>query len=239
VTAERTTAQKSEFLAKVSHEIRTPLNSIVGFADIIAEERFGPLQNERYKEYVKDIRASGTHIISLVNDLLDLSKIEAGRLELSFSNVNLNAEVSAAVSLVQLEAARSRVLMRQSLAQGLPAIIADARSIKQIVLNVLSNAVKFTEPGGQVIVSTALSDKGEVILRVRDTGIGMSERELAEAMEPFRQFATTLRPGGSGLGLSLTKALVKANQANLAISSSANEGTLVEVVFPQARVIAI
>ena len=239
VTAERMNGQKSEFLAKVSHEIRTPLNSIVGFADIIAEERFGPLQNERYKEYVKDIRASGTHIISLVNDLLDLSKIEAGRMELSFTNVSLNAEVGAGVSLVQMDAARSRVLLRQSLAQGLPAIVADARSIKQIVLNLLSNAVKFTEPGGQVIVSTALSDKGEVMFRVRDTGIGMSERELAEAMEPFRQFATTQRPGGSGLGLSLTKALVKANQANLSITSNTGEGTLVEVVFPQARVVAI
>ncbi len=105
ITAERTTAQKSEFLAKVSHELRTPLNSIVGFADIIAEERFGPLNNERYKEYVKDIRASGTHIISLVNDLLDLSKIEAGRMELAFANVSLNAEVSAAVASVQAEAA--------------------------------------------------------------------------------------------------------------------------------------
>jgi PAS domain S-box-containing protein len=239
IAAERSTAQKSEFLAKVSHEIRTPLNSIVGFADIIAEERFGPLQNERYKEYVKDIRASGTHIISLVNDLLDLSKIEAGRMEMSFSNVNLNAEVGASASLVQMEAARSRVLMRQSLAQGLPPIIADARSVKQIVLNILSNAVKFTDPGGQVIASTALSDKGEVIFRVRDTGIGMSERELAEAMEPFKQFATTLRPGGSGLGLSLTKALVKANHANLSISSISREGTLVEIVFPRERVMAV
>ncbi|MBV9567470.1 MAG: PAS domain S-box protein [Hyphomicrobiales bacterium] len=238
VAAERMTAQKSEFLAKISHEIRTPLNSIVGFAEIIAEERFGPLQNERYKEYVKDIRASGTHIISLVNDLLDLSKIESGRMELSFTPVNLNAEVAAGVALVQMDAARSRVLLRQSLAQGLPAIIADARSIKQIVLNLLSNAVKFTEPGGQVIVSTALTEKGEVIFRARDTGIGMSERELAEALEPFKQFATTLRPGGSGLGLSLTKALVKANQANLSISSQANEGTLVEVIFPRTRVLA-
>jgi PAS domain S-box-containing protein len=239
VSAERSTAQKSEFLAKVSHEIRTPLNSIVGFADIIAEERFGPLANERYKEYLRDIRASGTHIISLVNDLLDLSKIEAGRMELAFTNVSLNAEVSGAVALIQAEAARSRVLMRQSLAQSLPAIVADQRSVKQIVINIVSNAVKFTEPGGQVIVSTAFSDKGEVILRVRDTGIGMSERELAEAMEPFRQFATTQRPGGSGLGLSLTKALVKANKANISISSATNEGTLVEIVFPKESVIAI
>ncbi|MBV9432424.1 MAG: PAS domain-containing protein [Hyphomicrobiales bacterium] len=238
VAAERMTAQKSEFLAKVSHEIRTPLNSIVGFADIIAEERFGPLENERYKEYIKDIRASGTHIISLVNDLLDLSKIESGRMELSLAPVNLNAEVAAGVALVQMDAARSRVLMRQSLAQGLPSVIADARSVKQILLNILSNAVKFTEPGGQVIVSTALTEKGEVIFRARDTGIGMSERELAEALEPFKQFATALRPGGSGLGLSLTKALVKANQANLSIASRANEGTLVEVVFPRTRVLA-
>ncbi|MBV9740791.1 MAG: ATP-binding protein, partial [Hyphomicrobiales bacterium] len=164
--------------------------------------------------------------------------IESGRMELSFTPVNLNAEVAAGVALVQMDAARSRVLMRQSLAQGLPSVIADARSVKQILLNILSNAVKFTEPGGQVIVSTALTEKGEVIFRARDTGIGMSERELAEALEPFKQFATTLRPGGSGLGLSLTKALVKANQANLSIASRANEGTLVEVVFPRTRVLA-
>ncbi len=139
-SAERLSLQKSEFLAKVSHEIRTPLNSIVGFADIIAEERFGPLSNQRYKEYIADIRASGAHIISLVNDLLDLSKIEAGRMELSFTNVNLNQEVAAAVTSVQTGAARARVLMRQSLAKGLPGVVADARSVKQIVLNLLSNA---------------------------------------------------------------------------------------------------
>jgi PAS domain S-box-containing protein len=236
-TAERMTAQKSEFLAKVSHEIRTPLNSIVGFADLIAEERFGPLSNERYKEYLSDIRSSGTHIISLVNDLLDLSKIEAGRMELTFAEVNLNAEINTAVAFVQMDAARARVLMRQSLASGLPAIIADARSIKQIALNILANAVKFTDPGGQVIVSTAATKKGEIVFRVRDTGIGMTERQLAEAMEPFRQFATAHRPGGSGLGLSLTKALVKANHADLSISSNSGEGTLVEVVFPRERVI--
>jgi signal transduction histidine kinase len=173
-----------------------------------------------------------------VNDLLDLSKIEAGRMELTFAEVNLNAEINTAVALVQMDAARARVLMRQSLAPGLPAVIADARSIKQIALNILANAVKFTDPGGQVIVSTAVTKKGEIVFRVRDTGIGMTARQLAEAMEPFRQFATAHRPGGSGLGLSLTKALVKANHADLSISSNAGEGTLVEVVFPREKVIA-
>jgi signal transduction histidine kinase len=236
--AEQASAQKSDFLAKISHEIRTPLNAIIGFAEVMLEERFGPVGNERYKDYLRDIHSSGGHVISLVNDLLDLAKIEAGRLELSFASVDVNNVVASCVSLLQPQAQRGRIVLRTSLAQKLPAIVADERSLRQVALNLLSNAVKFTDPGGQVIVSTALTERGEVALRVRDTGVGMAEAEIKAAMEPFRQLATSRRTGGTGLGLPLTKALIEANRGSFAITSAKGEGTLVEVLFPPTRVLA-
>lgn len=236
--AEHASALKSDFLAKISHEIRTPLNAILGFAEVIMEERFGPVGNERYKDYLKDIHASGSHVMSLVNDLLDLSKIEAGKLELNFGSVDANRVVSECVSLIQPQAARERVIVRLSLAPRLPNIVADERALRQIVLNLLSNAVKFNEPGGQVIVSSALTDAGHAVIRIRDTGIGMSESEIETALEPFRQVATARHTTGTGLGLPLTKALVEANRASFSIKSKKAEGTLVEVAFPPTRVLA-
>jgi PAS domain S-box-containing protein len=230
--AERDSQAKSEFLAKVSHEIRTPLNAILGFAEVIMDERFGPVGNERYKDYLRDIHASGAHVMSLVNDLLDLSKIEAGKLDLSVTAVDANRIVAECVSLIQPQANREKVITRLALATRLPAIHADERSLRQIVLNLLANAVRYNEPGGQVIVSTALSDSGHAVLRVKDTGIGMTESELGAALEPFRQVAPSR--GGTGLGLPLTKALAEANGAGFSIKSRKNEGTLVEVVFPLA-----
>jgi PAS domain S-box-containing protein len=235
--AERASRAKSDFLAKVSHEIRTPLNSIIGFSDVMIDERFGPIGNERYREYLKDIRASGEHVVSLLNDLLDLAKIEAGKLELNFVAVNLNEMIQACVMLMQPQANREHIIIRTSLMSSVKPVIADAKSVRQIVLNLLSNSVKFTGAGGQVIVSTALGDDGAAMMRVRDTGIGMSESDLAAALEPFRQLATAARWGsaGTGLGLPLTKALVEANRASFAISSKINEGTLVEITFPPSR----
>jgi PAS domain S-box-containing protein len=230
--AERDSQAKSEFLAKVSHEIRTPLNAILGFAEVIMDERFGPVGNERYKDYLRDIHASGAHVMSLVNDLLDLSKIEAGKLDLSVVAVDANRIVAECVSLIQPQANREKVITRLALATRLPPINADERSLRQIVLNLLANAVRYNEPGGQVIVSTALSDSGHAVLRVKDTGIGMTESELGAALEPFRQVAPSR--GGTGLGLPLTKALAEANGAGFSIKSRKNEGTLVEVVFPLA-----
>ncbi|WP_089176466.1 ATP-binding protein [Bosea sp. AS-1] len=236
--AEMASAQKSDVLAKISHEIRTPLNAIIGFAEVMAEERFGPIENERYKEYLRDIHQSGGYVISLVNDLLDLAKIEAGKLELDFASVNLNEIALSTVALLQPEAQRGRVVLRSGLSPKLPPVVADERSIRQIAINLLSNAVKFTDAGGQVIISTALGDQGEAILRVRDTGIGMDDDELKLALEPFRQVPTTRRSGGTGLGLPLTKALVEANRAAMAITSVKKEGTLVEITFPPQRVLA-
>ena len=238
--AERASTAKSEFLAKISHEIRTPLNAIIGFSEVMMDERFGPVGNERYRQYLKDIHTSGGHLISLLNDLLDLSKIEAGKLELTFVSVNLNDLVQQCVAIMQQQANRERVIIRTSLPASLPQIVADARSVRQIALNLLSNSIKFTGAGGQVIVSTTITDEHEVVLRVRDTGVGMSEKELQTALEPFRQLATSVRWGssGTGLGLPITKALTEANHARFRITSQVDSGTLVEVAFPATRVLA-
>jgi signal transduction histidine kinase len=236
--AHKAAAAKAEFVAKISHEIRTPLNAITGFAEVIMGERFGPIGNERYREYLKDIHAAGLHVVSLLNDLLDLSKIETGQLDLSFANVSLNELTQQCVGIMQPQASRARIIIRTSLTPGLPQVVADERSLRQIVLNLLSNSIRFTGPGGQVIVSTAFADSGEAVLRVRDTGVGMSEKDVEAALEPFRQAATSgsWGSGGTGLGLPLTKALAEANRANFSIKSAPNAGTLIEVAFPPTRI---
>jgi len=236
--AEDASSAKSDFLAKISHEIRTPLNAIIGFSEVMMEERFGPIGNDRYKDYLKDIRTSGSHIMSLVNDLLDLSKIEAGKLDLKFSAVSTNDVINECVALMQPQANRERVIIRASLPDSVPNVVADPRSLRQIVLNLLSNAIKYNRSGGQVILSTALESNGEVALRVRDTGTGMTAKQLTAALEPFRQLHTSSRGGGTGLGLPLTKALVEANRASFHIDSTPDQGTLVEIVFPTQRVLS-
>ena len=238
--AETANAQKSEFLARISHEIRTPLNAIIGFSEVMMGERFGPIGNERYRDYLRDIHLSGEHLLSLINDLLDLSKIEAGKLELAFEAVAVNETIHECVALMQPQANRDRIIIRTSLSAGVPKVFADQRSLRQILLNLLSNAIKFTAAGGQVIVATALEENGEVVLRIRDTGIGMSEKDLETAMKPFRQVSTSgIRRGeGTGLGLPLTKALVEANRAAFSIDSAPNQGTLVKITFPTTRILA-
>jgi signal transduction histidine kinase len=235
--AQKAAATKADFLARVSHEIRTPLNSMIGFSEVIMAERFGAIGNERYREYLKDIHAAGTHLVSVLNDLLDLSKIETGQLDLTFADVELNALTQQCVGIMQPQANRARIIIRSALTPGLPQIVADARSLRQIVLNLLGNAIKFTGPGGQVIVSTAVTEAGEVVLRVRDTGVGMRERDIDAVLDPFQQnsASATWGSGGSGLGLPLTKALAEANRANFSIKSAPNAGTLVEIAFPSSR----
>ena len=236
---QKSAAAKAEFLAKISHEIRTPLNAMTGFAEVMMAERFGPIGNERYRDYLKDIHGAGTHLVSLLNDLLDLSKVETGKLDLSFGNVGVNDLTQQCVGIMQPQANRARIIIRTSLTPSLPQVVADERSLRQIVLNLLANSIKFTGPGGQVIVSTAVTDSSEVVLRVRDTGVGMSEKDIEAALEPFRQVATSgsWGSGGTGLALPLTKALAEANRANFHIKSARNAGTLVEIAFPPSRVV--
>lgn len=246
--AERASNQKTEFLARISHEIRTPLNAIIGFSELMSDEKFGPIGNERYRDYLRDINRSGNHVLALVNDLLDISKIEAGGVDMQFEAVSLNDAIGEAIALMQPQANRERVIIRSSFQSNLPDIVADARSIKQVALNLLSNAVRFTATAGQVIVSTNYELNGDVVMRVRDTGIGMTKAEIEQALKPFRQVNTMQRRQtesakdwrneGTGLGLPLTKAMVEANRAQFTIDSTPGQGTVVEIVFPPTRVLA-
>jgi signal transduction histidine kinase len=238
--AEKQADAKPAFLAKISHELRTQLNTILGFAEVMMQERFGPVHNVRYRQYLTHIHASGGQLIALIGDLLDLSNIESGRLDLCFTKIAVNDIIAQCVTQMQPQANRGRILIRTSLSSRLPRVSADARSLKEIVLNLLSNSIKSIGPGGQIIVSSAGSEAGGVVVRVRDSGAGMSETELATAMEPFGQLATSTRfgSGGSGLRLPLTKALTEANRANFRITSTAGNGTLVEVSFPAERLAA-
>jgi PAS domain S-box-containing protein len=231
---DRSANAKADLLARISHEVRTPLNAIIGFAEVMIAQRFGALGNERYVEYMKDIRASGERVIAIINDLTDLSRIETGKLDLTFASQSLNDLVEQCVAVMQPQANRERIIIRTSLAHALPPVVADARALRQITLNLIGNSIHLANAGGQVIVSTALSDFGEVVLRVRDTGHGLNDNEVAAAMEPFRtQAPSDQASDSSGVSLSLTKALVEANRAQFHLKTGAHMGTLIEVVFGQ------
>jgi signal transduction histidine kinase len=232
-------SRRLEFLAKVSHEVRTPLNSIIGFAELMLGERFGPIGNQRYKGYVEDIHQSGLYALSLLNDLLDISKIEAGKFELNFTAVDVPELVEDCVASLQPLAKRARIVLRTSLAHDLPAVVADPRRLKQILLNLLTNAIKFTKEGGQVIVSGSIIES-ELRLRISDNGVGMTKDEITFAMQPFNQLDTAPRKqSGTGLGLPVTKALVDANRARLVLTSEPGVGTSADVIFPADRLFTI
>ena len=238
-TAEAASRQKSDFLARISHELRTPLNAIIGFSDVMRLEKFGEIRNDKYRGYVNDIHSSGGHLLALINDLLDLSKIEAGKMELNFTAVNVADCADHAIKLLQETATRGRVLVRKSLPEKLPRVVADLRAMRQVMLNLLSNAIKFTDPGGQVIISAAVAPSGELTLKLKDTGIGMNVLQMQDALEPFKRVETSGRETqGTGLGLPLTKALVEANRAKFVLSSEPGQGTLIEITFPTTRVLA-
>ena len=230
------TASNLEILAKISHEVRTPLNSILGFAEFMRQERFGPIGHPKYRGYLDDIHDSGQHALSLINDLLDLSKIESGNFAPNFTAVDANEVLRESIKLIQPQAQKDKVVVRTSLAAHLPNVLADRRSLMQIALNLLTNAVKFTETGGQVVVETAQEPEGAVRLCVRDTGVGMSDADVAHALTPFRQLDTAPRnQDGTGLGLPLAKALAEANRAEMRITSRRGDGTRIDLIFPPER----
>jgi PAS domain S-box-containing protein len=238
--AERASVATSDALARISHEVRGPLNTIIGFANVMLEERFGTLGNDRYGEYLKDIRASGERAIAIVDDLVNITSIETGNVELKLVSQNLNEMVEQCVGALQPQANRERVIIRTSLAHALPQVLADNQALRQITMNLITSSIRFSKAGGQVIVSTAAADNGGAVLRVRDTGRGLSEAELASAMEPQRIAPPSDRIGSdrSGIDLSLARALAEANRARFQIRSSAQTGTLIEVAFPSARALA-
>ncbi len=237
--AELATQVKSEFLANMSHELRTPLNAVIGFSDVIMAETFGSVGNPKYLEYVNNINESGKHLLELINDVLDVSAIEAGKLELREENVDLAAIVQSSIRLVRPKAEKKRQTLECVDGADFLPLYADERRLRQIVINLLTNAVKYTLEGGHVRVGTETAEDGRLVLRVSDTGIGMSPAEVEKAMEPFGQVdsAHSRREEGTGLGLPLTKALVELHGGSLEIESEIGAGTIVSVSFPANRTV--
>jgi two-component system cell cycle sensor histidine kinase PleC len=235
--AEAANRAKTEFLANMSHELRTPLNAVLGFSEIIQQSRMGPV-DVRYRDYAAQIHASGRHLLEVISDILDLSKIEVGRLTLREELVDIAEVVGACQRLIAERAEAASVQLTVALAPNLPPVHADKLRLKQILLNLLSNAVKFTPAGGQVTVSAALDVAGGLALQVKDTGIGMSEQEIRLALEPFRQVDNALnrRFEGTGLGLSLVQKLTDLHGGRLAIESAPGVGTVVRIHLGVERV---
>jgi PAS domain S-box-containing protein len=238
--AEFASRSKSDFLANMSHELRTPLNAVIGFSEMIAQQIFGPLGSPKYLEYIQDIHRSGEHLLDLINDVLDMSKIEAGKLELRESEVALPDLIGECASLLAGRAGERNISLRIELSPQLPRLRADARATKQILLNLLSNAVKFTPSGGVVIARAAAVAGGGVDIAVADTGIGMSPAEIEIALTPFGQVDSMLsrRGEGTGLGLPLSRALIRLHGGDLSVVSNPGAGTTVTAHFPGQRVIA-
>jgi PAS domain S-box-containing protein len=237
--AERANKVKSDFLASMSHELRTPLNAIIGFSEMISTEMLGPLE-ARYTEYARDIHRSGQLLLELINDVLDLSKLEAGKLSLNESDVDLVDLVRNCLALVRKQAEEKNLGLAEGLPKELPSVRADARALKQVLLNLLSNAIKFTPPGGCVSAGARFDPSLGISLFVADTGIGMSAAEVRVAMEPFGQIDSMLarEHPGTGLGLPISAALMKLHGGEIRIDSRPGEGTTLTASIPFARVIA-
>jgi signal transduction histidine kinase len=237
--AESASRSKSEFLANMSHELRTPLNAIIGFSDVMAGEKFGPLGNERYVQYVHDVGDSGRHLLSLINDVLDISKVECGKLDLHEEAVDLAEIIDGSIRLMRQRAEAAQVSLTADVEASLPQLWADDRRIKQVVLNLLSNAVKFTPAGGSVSVR-AFAGKDGLRFAVSDSGIGMDAAGIELALRPFGQVDSSLarKYSGTGLGLPLSKAIAELHGGTLEISSRPGEGTVVTVALPLHRIIA-
>ena len=236
-TAELANRTKRTFLANMSHELRTPLNSIIGFSDILKEEMFGKLGHPRYAEYARHINAAGQHLLEVINDILELSQIEAEEMTLEQDEVDLALVVDACVNLVRARAEADEVVVSTAVADALPHMYGDTLRVKQILLNLLSNAIKFTPGGGRVTVEAELSGADEVQLRVVDTGIGIEPENIAEVQIPFvqREDPFTRKHPGGGLGLSLSKSLTELHGGTLDITSAVGYGTTVTVRFPPER----
>jgi PAS domain S-box-containing protein len=236
--AEIANRTKSEFLANMSHELRTPLNAIIGFSEIIQKEMFGPIGSPRYKEYASDIFESGTHLLNLINDILDVSKAEAGKIELQESQVLVKDLVDASLRLIMPRAREAGVTLTDPHVDHLPPLRADERRLKQVLINLLSNAVKFTPAGGRVSLDATIEPDG-VAIRVRDTGIGMEAEDIPKALEPFVQVDSRLsrKYEGTGLGLPLSRALVELHGGRLQIESQPGHGTTVTVLLPVERIV--
>jgi PAS domain S-box-containing protein len=240
IQAEAASASKSAFLANMSHELRTPLNAIIGFSEIMNREMFGKIGVPRYTDYIKDIGDSAQHLLRLIEDILDLSKAEAGKMELEEAEIDLAASVHSACLMLRERAKRGGVVLNEDVSSELPRLFGDRRRIRQVLLNLVSNAVKFTPRGGSVRVSAASSAEGGLVLTVADTGIGIEAADISRVFEPFVQLGRDkgISGEGTGLGLPLVKELVELHGGTISLTSQPGVGTKVTVAFPPARTIA-
>lgn len=230
---------KSAFLANMSHELRTPLNAIIGFSDMMVKETFGPLGHAKYAEYLEDISGSGKHLLEIINEVLDMSKIEAGRIELDESEVDMRNLIESVARMMASRAFGNSITIQSDIEDGLPNIVADQRLLRQVFINIVTNAVKFSHAGGQVEVKAFMAASGEMQCQVIDHGVGIPKDKIAEALEPFGQVSE--RPEnssqqGTGLGLPLAKAMVDLHDGTMELISDTGQGTIVNLRFPAARV---
>ena len=238
VEAQAADRAKTEFLANMSHELRTPLNAIIGFSDMMQNGLVGADDDSKYKEYARDIHDSGQHLLEVINDILDLAKIEAGELQLHEQVVSVHRIAHSCLTIIKERAHESGLTLTHDLPEDLPAVNADERKFKQILINLLSNAVKFTPEGGRIELKAETDDAGRLAVSVIDSGIGMDEQDIPKALAPFWQVDSDLsrKYEGTGLGLPLTKALVELHGGTLTIASEVDVGTTVTVLLPASRV---
>jgi signal transduction histidine kinase len=237
--AELANRAKTNFLGTMSHELRTPLNAIIGFSEIIEDQLLGPIGTEKYLDYVRDIHMSGSHLLEVINDILDLSKVEAGKFELLEKGVDLARVIESTIRLMRDKATRAELSIVTAVPDPSPVLMADERALKQILLNLLSNSIKFTRPGGTITIAGELVANDDFAISVTDTGIGMAEGEIPKALAPFGQVDSSLtrKYAGTGLGLPLVKSLAELHGGTLALTSTLGVGTRATVYLPASRVL--
>ncbi len=237
--AEQAHRTKSQFLANMSHELRTPLNAIIGFSEVIRKEVFGPAGNDRYVAYARDIHESGGHLLALINEVLDMAKIEAGRIELTDRIVRLDTVIDAAMRMIKTEAAKKFIDLSVVLPAVIPSLMVDDVKLRQILVNLLANAVRFTPPGGRISLRIAEIADGDLQIRIADSGVGMAPEQIATALEPFGQVGrhSSTTSEGTGLGLPLAKSLVELHGGDLKVESQLGLGTTVTMRLPSSRLV--
>jgi signal transduction histidine kinase len=232
--AESASQAKSEFLANISHELRTPLNAIIGFSEVMETETFGPLGGPRYLDYARDIRGSGVHLLNIINDILDLSRVELGRLELHVHRIEVGKLVAEVVEMLRRQAANAEVALETDVDPALPPIESDEQKLRQVLINVLSNALKFTPAGGRVTICAQPEGDGGCRIAIEDNGIGMAPESIPIALAPFGQIDSSLarKYGGAGLGLPIAKRFAILLGGRLDLRSTAGAGTTVTITLP-------
>jgi len=234
--ADEANAAKARFLATMSHELRTPLNSVIGFSDTLMRDR-GTTEPAQVREYAEDINTAGKRLLMLINNMLDVARIEAGRFDLGTDRIDVKRMVQSCLRQHRSPAAAAEIALVDELPANLPLVRGDERRMQQVLTNLLSNALKFTEPGGTVTVSADIDPQGDLLLSVTDTGIGIAEDQIANVFEPFTQIDSGLarRFEGTGLGLYFSRALVQAHGGTLSLRSLVGEGTTAEIRMPARR----